>query len=280
VIYTSTDGRSWTLAVTRRSAEFNNVAFGNAIFLVTGSDVDLAAMTLPPPFVLRSSDAAAFEMVTEPPGPTGYAVVFGNGTFLISSDFERDPNATTVLATTDGVVFERRTLPEGASAGITFGAGLFAFGAGTDVYVSADANTWMSHDTASKHRLSWMRGYDQALVATSTYDCCFGEVPGSAEYGHATSFDGVTWAVVDDGHDLASLPEFLTDGACVSMDAVTFPGPEGGTMLCSAIGDAVHAAGLQDVRSRASGAGIYVVGGLGGIATSSDLVHWERATLP
>jgi hypothetical protein len=107
-----------------------------------------------------------------------------------------------------------------------------------------------------------------------------GEVPGSAEYGHATSFDGVTWTSVDDGHQLASLPEFLTDGACVSMDAVTFPGPEGGTMQCSSIGSAVNGAGLEDVRSRASGAGLHAVGGLGGIATSSDLVHWERATLP
>lgn len=67
------------------------------------------------------------------------------------------------------------------------------------------------------------------------------------------------------------VPEFVTKDACVAVGATTFPRADGTTMQCTSIEDPLKATGLYgDVLGRASTDGLYVVGGTGGIATSTD----------
>lgn len=127
---TSTDGINWTSRTTP-AGSMNSVAYGNGMFFASLVTISTSAYT--------STDGITWTTRTLPASVAWRKCVFGNGTFVITS------NSTSAATSTDGVTWAIRTLPaNGNWATLTYGNGLFVTQISGNTYVatSTDGITW------------------------------------------------------------------------------------------------------------------------------------------
>lgn len=127
-IWTSTSGSTWSNRGNANQEYFSGVAYGNGMFMAVGAEGPIMTSTNGIQWDRR------IQNTNEIQGDInfiGYGVGFGNGTFVIA----REPR-TSVLTTTNGVLWKSRTAPVEGVTTFAFGGGTFV-GVGSKIVQSA-----------------------------------------------------------------------------------------------------------------------------------------------
>lgn len=218
-IFASTDGSDWQRVHSGPLGTFERVVAGNGHFLALlpqsgpqgAGPYWTKAYTSDDGFVWKPEDAHL---------PEGVQIVFGNGVFVANESGQDQFSLST-----DGRTW---STVEVAADGTWHGFGQLAFGGehfvavrGNVVYASENGKQWQPSNytgvgASGGRSILSMRWALDRFVVQDMHDCCFGEVPGSIEYGIATSTDGLTWE-----QQSLSAPEtfplWQSDAGCVGM---------------------------------------------------------------
>lgn len=272
-IFTSTDGDTWTRAVTDPPVFFTDVEYGNGLFLIEAYDMREIDVVPRPSYVVRSADGETFDAPELLEHSAGYGnMTFGRGLFVLAGG-----SSGLLWSTADGKVFEQHSAPSSGSGIVAFGADRFAF-LSDQLYLADTLDAWTTVDVRGTYTAFApydVRGVGDALVVQLSYDCCYGEMP--TDKLRASSRDGTAWRFATAGTDLMPAPEFLSAEGCISLVPTTFDTAPGADIPCSVVtpSDLTTGWGSQ-AATRASGGGTYVVGGEGGIMTSHDGKTWRQ----
>jgi hypothetical protein len=135
-IMTSKNGINWTLQNTPNHS-WNDLAYGNGTFIAVWGNPGGAGTS---ELVMRSEDGVVWT-IQNAPDYCWIGVTYGNGRFVAISCESLSDN---VMTSTDGITW---TMESGALAGafldhIFFADGYYFAAGASDVYTSANANTW------------------------------------------------------------------------------------------------------------------------------------------
>jgi hypothetical protein len=256
LIYRSTDGLSWSPALTNEQGLFTDVKFGNGRFVA----LLLQASGSVIPYV--SNDGTSWTTAVPPDPVLARRFAFGAGMFVMSA---KDG----FLSSSDGMSW---TLSPGGgpeTGGITFGANHFVgWGTGGSVAVLS-GDTWrdavVSDNAVEIDDLS----ADKDELVAITHSSVFG----TDQFGKARSTDGITWTsdpIVQPSSQMPFRVLVDTDSACVANESSElFSGPDCNDLSPTfAAGPFLPAAGLEVN-------GLFIVVGQG-ILTSPDAHAWTR----
>ncbi|MFA5933795.1 MAG: hypothetical protein WC795_01040 [Candidatus Paceibacterota bacterium] len=176
---TLSKGTSWTSRTSAADNEWNNVAYGNGLFVaVAGTGSGNRVMTSP--------DGINWTIRTSAVDNQWVGITYGNGLFVAIS---ADGTSNRVMTSPDGITWTSRTsAADNTWRDVTYSNGLFvavaSTGSGNRVMTSPDGITWTSRTSAADN--SWLGvTYGNGLfVAVST--------TGSGNRV-MTSPDGITW---------------------------------------------------------------------------------------
>jgi hypothetical protein len=168
-----------------------------------------------------------------------------------------------------------RTRPA-TGGGVVFGAGVFVLwgnSAGTVEVGAGDGWQAVALPQPSGYFLGDLRVVDGTFRGMTDYNCCFGEIPGTARWGTLSSSDGLTWTA--GAQDLTSpppMPFLSAAGRCVAFAA--------GNVLAGPDCDHLTVRYSDSAFGAADGVyagGTFVVVGSGGILISGDAMTWTKA---
>jgi hypothetical protein len=267
-IYVSTDGLTWTRAVTDPLVYFRGVAFGNGRFVVVGGGISPGPSFVASARAYASSDGQAWTGVDVPNPPAGYGIAFGNGVFI-------SPVKYTHARSADGTTWAALSPDQPYATAVAFAGGHFVSWSVSlpSVRVSPDGD-WqtVALPGMGSYVMASLRVVNDAFVGILEDDCCYGEAPSSIRWGGVTSTDGLTWTAT--ALDLAVPPPTIV------LDEGSFCLALGGDRLLSGPGcDALTPSFIEDSlgpHDAVHAAGLYVVTCGLGILTSPDGFHWTR----
>ncbi|KKL77222.1 hypothetical protein LCGC14_2037050, partial [marine sediment metagenome] len=179
-------GTSWTSRTSAADLFWNDVAYGNGLFVaVSNSGVSNRIMTSP--------DGVNWTSRTSPADEAWRSVIYGNGIFVAVANSGTFP----IMTSPDGITWTKRTGTANNNwFKVTYGKGLFvavANSGGSDrVMTSPDGITWTSRaEAASKAWFSVTYG-NGLFVAVAV---------GGTTQRVMTSPDGITWTAQDSAAD-------------------------------------------------------------------------------
>ena len=272
-IYRSVDGVTWTRTADRLSLVPFDVAYGNGRFVAIGLkfDPDTSALSVG---ALNSEDGLRW---SEPSVPATVlsGLAFGAGVFMTQSNEGHLVSEDGVLWTTSGGEAQDSAL--GGSP--LFAAGRFLSCPSGPCAVGSGDGDWQpvtmidqSHPDDRIYSPYHLRVVNDGFLGSAYYDCCFGEVPGTARWRKLSSPNGIDWTL--DPEELTSAPpEIVFDDGSL---CIAFSGAQlmSGTS-CDAL---TTSASVPDFWPEffVKGDGFFLAAGDGGIVSSSDGVTWTQ----
>lgn len=265
-IYFSEGGRDWMLA-RRLPHRVTDLAFGNGVFVALTSNDGVAGSAY------VSSDGLDWqsnEIADEPLQPR---FAFGNGVFVATTESGLGPER--VLRSADGAHWQMSNAPiQTYGGGVAFSAGVFAmFGHASAVAISESATEWtvvspLESDGFWSPAVDYVWAVQHGFGASVRLTCCFGEV--TPQFRSMASSDGYLWTErTTRGPGLIE-----TDSLCMPRSYPLSVGP-----TCE---DAVPLEGDAarfETSSVLVGEGLFLLGGYGGLLTSSNGFDWQLIAL-
>lgn len=278
-IFTSADAKTWTPSPSGQlpTTGFSKLAFGNGVFVGIAFPASIYTSTDGANWTLRSSNIS--EIIGD--------LKFIQGTFYAVS------TGTTILTSTDGINWAPFslgiTVPINYNfSNIAYGGGLFVISTtipatrGTPAYVgvyysaTGEPGSWtlnILYDYNSFVNVMWLKDRFYAF----------------ADQTFVTSTDAIVWALpstplvdtLTDGTigalpELDGLPVAFTAGDSVYLMAANF---QTGTYSMEVSVDETHFKSFYSSGMIADGGlyvnGLYIIYGIGGIATSTDGIHFK-----
>ena len=187
LIYTSSDGITWTQRASGTGLSFNSVTYGNGVFVAAGLD-NIAKEDETPHLVIATSPDGVTWTQASLPARLGAlsSVTFGNGLFVAVGEVLTAISTNSLLTSPDGISWTLRALPDNAVfSGITSAKNIFVAVGGGNIFTSTDGRKWTQRNSgvATSAGLSGVTYSDGTFITVGK----FGTVLQSMPFEHALS---------------------------------------------------------------------------------------------
>jgi hypothetical protein len=217
-ILSSTDASHWKLVHRGEGEYFTSVTRSDTAWYALGDVFDQSSRTSQPLF-LRSEDGERWTVVT-PPNSWSFQSVFWTGELLLATGSEGD--RTLFLQSEDGQAWTERSNSPVYDLTRLRGTKLVVGTDGNQLFRSADGGRTFEKRAlpTSVEPLGNVAGVwstASGFEGTTSFDCCFGELPGNIRYYELRSSDGDEWSV-EATTRAAPIQAVERDGVSVGID--------------------------------------------------------------